>query len=47
MSKLKKSIPFFLAAGGVIMMIMGITRGEQQEVWIKAINICLECVGIG
>lgn len=47
MSRLKKGIPFFLAAAGVMMMAAGIIRGEQQEVWIKAINICLECVGIG
>ncbi len=35
------------AAAGVLMMAYGISRGEMQVVFEKAVNICMECVGIG
>ncbi len=38
---------FFTAAGGLILMGIGIYRGEMSVVMAKAINICLECIGIG
>lgn len=36
----------FLILGSLFVMI-GITRGEVFKLFIKAINICLECIGIG
>ena len=36
-----------LAAAGILMMAYGIFRGEMSVVLTKAINICMECVGIG
>ena len=36
-----------LAALGLLMMGIGIFRGEMTVVFTKAINICLECIGIG
>ncbi len=36
-----------LAILGIIMMSYGICRGEMAVVFTKAINICLECIGIG
>lgn len=32
---------------GLAMMGYGIFRGETATVFTKAINICLECIGIG
>lgn len=36
-----------LAILGLILMGYGIFRGEMAVVCTKAINICLECIGIG
>lgn len=36
-----------LAAAGILMMGYGICRGEMAVVFTKAINICMECIGIG
>lgn len=32
---------------GLLMMCYGIFRGEAAVVLTKAINICMECIGIG
>ena len=32
---------------GVVMIAYGIYRGEMEVVLTKAINICMECIGIG
>ncbi len=36
-----------LAVLGLLMIGFGISRGEMSVVLEKAINICLECIGIG
>ncbi len=36
-----------LAVIGLVMMGFGIFRGEVPVVLEKAINICMECIGIG
>lgn len=37
----------FLAAAGLALMAFGVWRGEMSVVLGKAINICMECIGIG
>lgn len=32
---------------GIIFMGLGVFRGEVKVVFVKAIAICLECIGIG
>ena len=36
-----------LAAVGAVFIVVGVMRGETQVVFTKAVNICLECIGIG
>ncbi len=37
-----------LVAGvGLLLMRYGIYRGEVNVVFMKAVNICMECIGIG
>lgn len=36
-----------VAVLGLVMMGYGAWRGEIETVFTKAINICLECIGIG
>ena len=36
-----------LAVLGLAAMAFGIYRGEVSVVFTKAVNICMECIGIG
>lgn len=38
---------FIVLLIGSLMTVLGIARGELSTVLNKAINLCLECVGIG
>lgn len=40
-------IGLLLAAAGLLLMGFGIYRGEAAVVLKKAVNICMECIGIG
>lgn len=41
------AVGIYIAAAGLGMMIFGISRGEMEVVLEKAVNICMECIGIG
>lgn len=43
----KNRIALALLLLGAAGMAFGLYRGEGQEVLRKAVNICLECIGIG
>lgn len=45
--KTRRIAALTLVVAGVIMIAIGVARGEVQTVLRKAINICLECIGIG
>ena len=36
-----------IIALGVVLLVIGIQRGELSLILRKAINICFECIGIG
>ena len=43
----KAAVQIALLRAGAVMLCFGIWRGEAATVLSKAINLCLECVGIG
>lgn len=45
--KSKSTIGIVMFVVFVACMIAGYANGEAQTVLMKAINICLECIGIG
>lgn len=45
--KRRASIQCAIFILALLMIWYGIDRGEMQTVLNKAINICLECVGLG
>ncbi len=42
-----KYVKFFMLLLSAAMILLGIYSGETQIVLQKAVNICLECIGIG
>ncbi len=45
--KLKTMLACLFLGIGIISMIQGLYRTEHMTVLQKAINICMECIGIG
>ncbi len=45
--KIKQILRVLLICIGIGFIYLGANRGEIETVFNKAINLCLECVGIG
>jgi len=43
----KKARPAILLTAGVIFIIIGIIQDDYHDTLLKAVTICLECIGIG
>ena len=45
--KRKNGIAIGLIALAVVFLTVGVLRNEHTMVWIKAVNVCMECIGLG
>ena len=39
--------PYILCAGAAGLIAAGALAGQTRDVWMKAVRVCLECIGIG
>lgn len=46
-NKRKRGVQIILGIAAVIFIVCGSMRGEAEVVLNKAVNICLECIGLG
>ena len=47
MNKVQKSQQMLIVMLAVAGIILGIMQQEHMVVWKKAVNICMECIGVG
>lgn len=40
-------VTWLLLAAAIASCLFGVFRGETADIFIKAINICMECIGLG
>lgn len=45
--KQRNGVWMLLLTAAVMLLILGTVRGEVSVVFTKAVNICMECIGIG
>lgn len=43
----RNSAAIIVLAVAVLFLAQGVLRGETQIVFRKAVNICMECIGLG
>jgi len=44
---MRSVLPVVILLAGVVMMVLGVWRGELHDILRKATIVCLECIGIG
>lgn len=44
---MKNRLGFLFLGLGLVSILIGFARGEAMTVFMKSVNICLECIGIG
>ena len=47
MSRTRATLRVVLSLLAALAVVLGIVLGEPHTVLMKAINVCLECIGIG
>ena len=47
MSVKKRTVRLVLALLALVLIIVGLVKGQARDVLNKAINICTECLGLG
>lgn len=48
MSFIKRNrVALVLIALGIAFIVFGVWRGEVETVLRKAVNVCMECIGLG
>ncbi len=47
MNKSRNTAGWIVLAAGIVLIAVGCILGQPDSVLVKAIRICLECVGIG
>lgn len=45
--KKTEAIRIVLLFLSIVMIVIGVVNGEVQTVFTKAVNLCMECIGIG
>lgn len=48
MSFLRRNrVALLMLCVGIVFLVLGVWRDEAQTVFRKAVNICMECIGLG
>lgn len=47
MTTRKKALWAALVAAAVVLIVLGVVNGGARDAMAKAVNVCLECIGIG
>ena len=43
----KNFVALLLVGLAILFLAIGVWRGEEQVVLRKAVNVCMECIGLG